>query len=111
DNTRPRTYIGYPVRACGCPKAASARRRRPWRGRPPRMLARCRRPSAECTASCRSAESRVASQDTFAIQIRFAARHVPRIVAVAIELQDQERRLRGLAGKVLDIRIGAALEV
>src|SRR5438477_6209148 len=91
--------------------AVSAGRRYPSPETQPRTPGRCRRPWAEYRASSRSAVSLVASQDSFAIHESLAARHVARIVAVAVELELQQRGLRGFAGEMLDIRIGPALEV
>src|SRR5208283_3725479 len=53
----------------------------------------------------------VASQDPFAVQIGFAARHVAGVVAVPVELQRQQRRAGGLAREVLNVGVRAALEI
>ena len=53
----------------------------------------------------------VASQNSFAVEIGFAARHVAGVVAVPVELQDQQGRAGGFAGEVLDVGIRPALEI
>ena len=53
----------------------------------------------------------ITSQNPLTVQVGFAARHVAGIVAVAVELKDQQRRARGLTREVLDVGVRPALEV
>jgi hypothetical protein len=51
------------------------------------------------------------SQHSFAVEISLAARQIARVIPVSIELQNEKRRLRNIAQKILDERIGTALEI
>src|SRR4051794_28300674 len=101
--------IAPPTRACNGPRAAWTRPRVRSRETRSRMPVRCPRPSAVYKFVCPSVDGRrhglVASQNSFAVEVGFAPRHVPGVVAMPVELQDQEWGAGSLAREVLDIAI------
>src|SRR3954447_13653356 len=88
-------------------------------GNPPRRRARFRTPWAGCRRSCRSMDrgrgffawSLIASQNSLAVQVCLAPRHVAGVVAVPVELEHKHRRARRLAGEMLDVGIRTAFEI
>src|SRR5690242_19286015 len=53
----------------------------------------------------------IPSQNSFAIEVSFTPGHIAGVVSVPVELQDEKRRAGGGSGKMLDVRIGPALEI